>query len=387
MALYDLTEFLKVSSVLNYNLSATSLNRFNLLRYIMEDQQLHPDEAENREQKSISMETLNYLFKAYRQKRRRLGPMAILHPLRTSVLFCRAFEHISLNDLLSLLLHDVQEDIRAADYEPGYWSQMESQLQKIYDRMNPEMVPHLLRRLDGLTKSDEESYFQYIDRLLTTAIDDPRLVQVKLADRLDNTLDMRIDIHDPLDEVNFFETIFQVLFQYNYKGHLPKGSHPPASFLNGSKRLYQLFKNTVLLSLIRKNRVMMDKAPSETLFNALAEASLKESQRILIHLIDFHYTDVRRQRRLLMETLEYCYSGKSSMVTRPDSRHQLDGLFYNYFGLIDKDLRDRQIDHLYQNKPLMIQASVAFIVIFLSFLDNPQFYVRGISSRGVTPEL
>jgi hypothetical protein len=34
MPLFDLTEFFKLSSALNYNLSAASLNRYNVLMYI-----------------------------------------------------------------------------------------------------------------------------------------------------------------------------------------------------------------------------------------------------------------------------------------------------------------------------------------------------------------
>jgi hypothetical protein len=30
-----------------------------------------------------------------------------------------------------------------------------------------------------------------------------RLVRIKLADRLDNTLDLHIDVEDPLDSVDF----------------------------------------------------------------------------------------------------------------------------------------------------------------------------------------
>jgi hypothetical protein len=31
----------------------------------------------------------------------------------------------------------------------------------------------------------------------------------------------------------------------------------------------------------------------------------------------------------------------------------------------------------------MIQASIAFIVIFLGFLNDPNFYIRGISIEGI----
>ena len=77
MALFDLTEFFKLSSVLNYNLSAASLNRYNVLMYIIGDKRLDADEKKDREQKGILMEALGYLFSVYSQKRRRLGPMAV----------------------------------------------------------------------------------------------------------------------------------------------------------------------------------------------------------------------------------------------------------------------------------------------------------------------
>jgi hypothetical protein len=62
----------------------------------------------------------------------------------------------------------------------------------------------------------------------------------------------------------------------------------------------------------------------------------------------------------------------------------LDGLFSTYFGDTSGRLRHQQLDRLYQNKPLMIEASIAFIVIFFSFLNDPRYYVKGISSSGIT---
>ena len=77
MPLFDLTEFFKLSSALNYNLSAASLNRYNVLMYIIGNRRLDADEKIDREQKGILMEALGYLFSAYSHKRRRLGPMAV----------------------------------------------------------------------------------------------------------------------------------------------------------------------------------------------------------------------------------------------------------------------------------------------------------------------
>ena len=86
-----------------------------------------------------------------------------------------------------------------------------------------------------------------------------------------------------------------------------------------------------------------------------------------------------------MDAMRYCYSGRSEIVTKPDDHQLLDGLFATYFGHISKKIREERLDILYQNKPLMMQASIAFIVIFLSFMNDPDFFVRGISPDGIHP--
>ncbi|MGD9237814.1 MAG: hypothetical protein PVF09_14115, partial [Desulfobacterales bacterium] len=80
MPQYDLNEFLKLSSVLNYNLSAASLNRYNVMMYIIGGKTLDRNASKDREKKGLIMDALGYLFSAYQQKRRHLGPMAVLHP-------------------------------------------------------------------------------------------------------------------------------------------------------------------------------------------------------------------------------------------------------------------------------------------------------------------
>ena len=87
MPIYDLTEFFRLSSVLNYNLSAATLNRYNVLSFILEGKRLDESDAKDREIKNLLMGALGYLFSAYREKRRRLGPLAVLHPLRATALY------------------------------------------------------------------------------------------------------------------------------------------------------------------------------------------------------------------------------------------------------------------------------------------------------------
>ena len=385
MPLFDLNEFFKLSSALNYNLSAASLNRYNVLMYIIGDKRLDADEKKDREQKGILMEALGYLFNVYSQKRRRLGPMAVLHPLRAAALFTRSLDSINMVDLLTLLFHDVLEDINPADYKVQEWKSMEDQLYRLLERMEIEDESRLVTRLMSLTRVENESYYQYIGRLLDNTQNFPEIVQVKLADRLDNTLDMRIDLEDPLARIDFFETVFQIMFVNNYPGYKPKMEHAPATAMNGARRLYQLFKNAVLLSLIRQHVPAAGRQEVRNLFDALSEAGLKEAQRTLIHLISYHVKDLHTQRSLVLEAMQYCYSGRSDLVTMPDGSQLLDGLFSTYFGNKAKKNRRQQLDILYQNKPMMLEASVAFLVIFLSFLNDDTFYIRGISAEGIEP--
>ncbi len=385
MPLFDLTEFFKLSSALNYNLSAASLNRYNVLMYIIGDKRLDTDEKKDRELKGILMEALGYLFSVYSQKRRRLGPMAVLHPLRSAALFTRSLVRFNLVDLLTLLFHDILEDIKPGDYDLQQWRSVEGQLYRLLGRMDKEDESRLEARLVSLTRVENESYYQYVGRLLENTQNFPEIVQVKLADRLDNTLDMRIDLEDPLARIDFFETIFQIMFVNNYPGYKPRTEHAPTTAINGARRLYQLFKNAVLLSLIRQLVPAPDRREMRVLFDALAEAGLKEAQRTLIHLISYHIKDLHSLRSLVLEAMQYCYSGRSDLVTMPDGSQLLDGLFSTYFGKKTKKTRRQRLDTLYQNKPLMLEASVAFIVIFLSFLNDENFYIRGISAHGIEP--
>ena len=158
MPLFDLTEFFKLSSVLNYNLSAASLNRYNVLMYIIGNRRLDADEKKDREQKGILMEALGYLFSVYSQKRRRLGPMAVLHPLRTAALFTRSQGDPNLIDLLTLLFHDILEDIKPVDYQVRQWASMEDQLYRLMERLEIEDESRLVTRLTSLTRVENESY-------------------------------------------------------------------------------------------------------------------------------------------------------------------------------------------------------------------------------------
>jgi hypothetical protein len=87
----------------------------------------------------------------------------------------------------------------------------------------------------------------------------------------------------------------------------------------------------------------------------------------------------------MIETMEYVEQGGLESVTVPRKEFRLDGLFVSRFDHPDKKRRQKKLASLYKDKHLMIEASIAFIVIFLNFMNDPNYYVKGISEKGVSP--
>ena len=380
MELHDLTEFFKLSAVLNYQLTAHGPNWNAILRTVVGRK---PLDAEARQILRCMVETL---FRMYGQQRRRVGSPMIIHPLRAAALLCRVLDRPHVLDLSTVFLHDRFEDISPQKFAAPDWAKMDQEFQNALALLPEVDRWYLMERVQWLTRRPEESYYQYVGRLLTQAAATPEVIRVKLVDRLDNTLDMRIDVDDPLEEVDFFETVFQLLFANYYRGYHPQEPHPPPSALNGAQRLYQLFKNTVLMSIMRQRGTCRDDEPARQLFDNLAHASMKEAQRIILHIVAYHQTSVPKVRELMMETMAYVQKGGIDAVTLPMPGSRLDGLFMSRFGDADRRALDERLRDLYQDKPLMIQAALAFIVIFLSFLDDADYYVHGINEQGIHPQ-
>ena len=89
------------------------------------------------------------------------------------------------------------------------------------------------------------------------------------------------------------------------------------------------------------------------------------------------------------------YPSRESMLSNPkqpnlalekfEMTNHLMAMRPTYFAHNSKKVLHRQLDILYQNKELMIQASIAFVVIFLHFLNDSKYYVKGISQEGIKP--
>ena len=86
------------------------------------------------------------------------GSYSVPVPLRATAMFSSVVEDISLVDVLSLLFHDVLEDISPKDFDDLKWREMEAKIHSLFDRLDPEAEQTLLERLEKLTKRDHESY-------------------------------------------------------------------------------------------------------------------------------------------------------------------------------------------------------------------------------------
>jgi hypothetical protein len=376
---YELEDFLKLSAFLNLQLSATGVGRENILAIILGRKVCAPEDRE------ILLRVLEYLDAVYARRRRRLGSLAVLHPLRATALLARALSEPTTLDLLTELLHDKLEDLTPEEVGIETYEQSEAQFRDLLPRIDPTHQWYLMERLDWLTRRHGETYFHYMGRLLKQSKTTRELVRVKLADRLDNTLDTRIDIEDPMHGIDFFETVFKVMFLPGFRGYDPGYPHPARSPVGGAQRLYQLFKNAVVLSMIRQRGPIVEDPCAASLFKALATASMKEAERIVLHIFGYHEPTVSTQRQLLLDTMEYAQSGGLARVTFPNEQRRLDGLFLSTFENTGPASRDENLRRLAGNRPLMLQASLAFIVIFLSFVNDPDYHIGDVGENGICP--
>jgi len=373
-------EFLRLSALINYQLSADPISWRAVLALIT------PTPRPRREE-TLLLDALDFLGQAYGQTKRRLGPVAVLHPIRSAALLELASGRASLLDLLTTLLHDKNEDLVEARYSRDTWRELERHYAQLVKALDDTDRWFLNERVEVLARQPGETYHRYLGRVLDRAAVTPEVVRVKLADRLDNTLDMRVDIEDETAHVDCFQMIFNILYSGPGAGAAREGEspHPIPGKMDGARRLFQLFKNAVFLSLLRQRRIDTIDEPTARLFHTLAGASLNESQRTLVHLFLHHVRDARVQRELLIDVMRYCESGAVNCLTRPGATHRLDGLFASRFDIESRVELDTALDGLYADKNLMVEVATAFAAIFSSFLADPAFLIRGIDAAGLRP--
>ncbi len=372
----ELQDFMVLSATINYQLTANPVNWPAVLA-------LARDGSYSRSSDDDLIRILDYLHEAYGTSTRRLGPLAVIHPIRTAALLYRTVPDCPLSDLITALLHDKEEDLTEDRYHPKAWSRLEGRYKTEILNMDPSW--RMQERILALTRHHEEDYFGYLGRVLDAAELSPDLVRIKLADRLDNTLDLSVDVHSETRDVDCFELVFDVMFTSSHLGQQLPLRHPITGRINGSRRLYQLYKNSVFLSILRQRGKDALDEPTGRLFHALAHSSLRQARQILVHLFIFHITSTHHQRALLDEAREYCQDGRIGRVHPSADKHRLDGVFDRLFNIPERRKLRQSLDDLYSDKDLMSLIAIAMAATFSSFRNDPSFFIDGIDHAGLHP--
>ena len=374
----DTQEFLALSAFINYQLAGEPINWQGILNLLVVGKPL------DQVSENFLMEAMKYLGEAYGQQKRRLGPLAILHPIRAAALLARAQDKPKTLDLLSALLHDKDEDITTNRYSTEDWHHLEKNYALLLEKIDSQANWFLNERIAFLAKARGQKYTEYLGRLLAQAQTTPELAAIKLADRLDNTLDLRIDLQDFTDRPRTFQVIFDILFVNSYNGLHLQQPHPIARKINGAMRLFQLYKNAVFLSMLRDEKVELSKA-AKKLFNSLAIVSIREAQTTMLHIFAYHLTSPDEQRAILLEAMEYSHGGGFESI-REQGPSVLDGLFRKYFVHEDLETKKKRLAEMYQDKRLMGLVAVTFLIVFANFINSKEYVIRGVSAAGIFPQ-
>ncbi len=368
-AIIDIEGFFNKSMHLNYQLSTDPIEWISVLP-------LMHSGVLNTADESLVLETLDYIGRAYREKRRRLGPFAVIHPIRATALLSMSSKEITTMDLLTMLLHDKDEDILQANYDNEKWKRLVFAYERLMDKIDGRERWFLNERIQFLARDKNESYLEYLTTIITLATATPELIRIKLADRLDNTLDLRMDLYEDTEGEDCYQYIFKILFtdaapdrQRVHQKHVDRK-------INGAKRLYELYKSAIFFSLLNSAKVKLDESAAN-LYSSLAIASINEANNIMLHIFTYHMPDSNKQKALLLDVMDYCQKGGHRRLTTEKS-HLLDGLFRNYFYSESKKQVRLNLDKLYGNKELMAAAAVVFLAIFTNFLNNRDFSIEGI---------
>jgi hypothetical protein len=364
---------LTLSATINWHLSARKIDLRALLRVI-----LGPAKVPNQE---TLLEALTYLHHAYGDRRRKNGPAAVLHCLRIAAMLARVMPSPTTLDLLGALLHDKEEDLTREELGDAEWDRLQGEFSRVLDKIDSNHRWFLGERIALLWRQASQSYYEYLGVVLSKVRTMPDLLRCKLADRLDNTMDIAVQ-RAPVEQNAFFELAFRMMFLSGYQPESGEGTVVP-DLESCVLLVNQLFKNVVLMSMLREQQLDRLDETTERLFFALATTSSEQAQWVVAALLSSPTLTCQDRRTLLREMMDYCADGGMVAVYRKDKGGLLDGSFLEHFAHPDDKVRKQQIELLYGNRRQFVRLLILYIGMFSSFIADPGYYLRGIDRTGL----
>jgi hypothetical protein len=286
--------------------------------------------------------------------------------------------------LLAALFHDKGEDLREEDVGPERFARMQGHFATLLAKLSPEEGARVQESIRCLSNQCG-SYSAYVGQIVDNAPRIPELLYVKLADRIDNTFDVHLQ-HPGVSRYNFYRAAFDILFLPTFHGVTMGDFHFMPDTAEGVMLLSQLFKNTILLAMLRNHHLDAQDEPTRRLFVGLAVAGIREAQWLALEIFNTVFTDVRRQRELLLEMMEYCATGGIDSVRNAGSRGDLDGVFVAFTSGQKADQK-KMLTELFEDHQRLVRMALAFIVLFASFINDPAYTLRGIDRGGARAQL
>ena len=368
-------DHLTLSATINWHLSARNMDLRALLRVIL-------GPAKVADQAPL-LEAISYLHQAYGDRRRKNGPAAVLHCLRVAAMLARVMPAPTTLDILGALLHDKEEDLTREELGGAEWDRLQAEFSRVLEKIDSNHRWFLGERIALLWRQSPQSYYGYLGIVLGKVRTMPDLLRCKLADRLDNTMDIAIQ-RTPTEQNAFFELAFSMLFLPGYNPVPNDGAIVP-DVESCVLLVSQLFKNVVLMSMLREQHLDRLDDTTTSLFRALAASSSEQAQWVVAVLLSAPALGWHARRDLLREMMDYCSAGGMAAINSKDKGGLLDGSFLEHFAHPDDKVRKKQIESLYRDQPLFIRLLVLYIGMFTSFLADPTYYLHGIDRTGLHP--
>ena len=370
--------FLELSADIAYRLSGQAVNPRTLLDLVL-DGRIAPC-PEN-----ILIQALQVILTGYGDKHRKMGPLAVIHPIRAAVILSRVSGNPSMLDLLTTFLHDRDEDLTEEEIGADRWQAMCEAIENLNRLLDEGSAAALAARLRLLTIQPGQTYNDYLVTIMAHSQEMPDLIRAKMADRTDNTLDIGVSRHG-IKGQGAFGTIFDLMFLPNYPGLVAPPSYVPLTESESVQILANLFKNIEFVSLLRTEGCHVD-STSEKLRDGLLNSSI----RIARFLVQDALVSLPKgeQKDAIDDVWSYCLHGGLAAVYVPrkegvTQRFPLDGLFAEHYG--SKDGRKARLKALVADKRYLARAGIALLAAFSSFRSDPNYRIQGIDRRGITPQ-
>ena len=367
---FTIQQWNDLSAHINYQLSAEPLNRLALLDYVLG----RPTPKEFEEPLT---EALDLVLIGYEGARRKLGPPAVLHPLRTVATIASAMPELKLLDLLGGILHDRKEDIHREEIGQQRWDSLQQRMRALNACIGEKEQWYLGERVEFLSRKPHQTYFEYLCQLVERAPTMPDLVRVKLADKLDSTYDITVP-SSAFEQVDFHRALFKMLYVPTYRGLPGRRNLQLLGQTQATLLLSNISKNALFLTLMRRAGVHRNDQITVRLREALVAASIQQARWVLLEVLVSRVPDPDRQRFLIQDVLSYRNTGRLTAATKPGAGHRLDGTLLHFLLVTDDAVRKQRLKQLWQDPELYVEVVLSLIVIFSCFADDLDFAIEGI---------